>query len=160
MHGRVNWIGIAQWMVLVFLGMNVLGMGLNLATVLGSARAPELDSPIVLAALILIPAIGLAAVAWLFIALVRARKHRGHRFVLLFLVLALTISLTGLGSLLVVLMGHHDFITAPDQALITYRLYLGIASLIVILSFGLFFGVYASERRRRKAKQSPIQSPP
>ncbi len=133
-----NWIGIAQWMALAFLLLGVLGMGLQLAGILGSNRSPEPDSPIILAALILVPSIGLAAIAWLFFALVRARQERGHRFVLLSLVLALAINLTALGILLVVLIGRYDVVALTGQDLITYRLYLGTAVGIGILSLGFF----------------------
>ena len=152
-HGRMNWIGIAQWMALAFAPLGVLGMGLQLAGVLGSNRSPEPDSSIILAQ-ILVSSIGLAAIAWLFFALIRARQQRDHRrFFLLALVAALANVLTGLGILLVVLIGQYDVVALTGQDLITYRLYLGTAVVIGILSLGLFLSVYLSERRRRTAEQ-------
>ena len=107
-------------MALAFVWPGVLGMGLQLAGVLGSDRSPEPYSPIILAAQILVSSIGLAAIAWLFFALVRARQQRGHRFVLLSLVLANV--LTGLGILLVVLIGQYDVVALTGQDMKTYQL--------------------------------------
>ncbi len=156
-----NWIGIAQWMTLAFLLLMVLGMGLQLAGVLGSNRSPEPDSPIILAQ-ILVSSIGLAAIAWLFFALVRARQQRGHRrFVLLFLVLALANVLTGLGILLVVLIGQYDVVALTGQDLITYQLYLGTAVGIGILSLGFFLSsVYwcrAGDRRTAERAKAALR---
>lgn len=131
-HGRMNWIEIARWMALAFVWPGVLGMGLQLAGVLGSDRSPEPDSLIILAAQILVSSIGLATIAWLFFALVRARQQRGHRFVLLSLVLALANVLTGLGILPVVLIGQYDVVALTGQDMKTYQLYLGTAATIGI----------------------------